>query len=202
MKRENSAVFTILYIRFFELFKEVMSDEFWNGSKWYRLSRVKEGFSIYTEMLDYWAIRLTLSRFKKMFPPGQAELANDLTKFIRNIFVHFPLYDSWNEIYITKALVNWSRSGQIDKFLRQYTGKAEFKLRIKEKRRKKTTHITLKFPSRYDYGTKIYLKDILSEKSGVKFCFILMQRTLISSDRVQDMLEDLREDMLEDVGGD
>lgn len=199
MEIQNPAVFALLFIRFGKLFKEIMSDSFWNKNEWYRLSRIKEGFSVYTEMLDYWTIRLTLNNFKRLFPPGQAELAGDFTRFVRNIFIHFPLYDSWNDIFITKALVNWSKSGQIDKFLKKNAGKGESKFRYWEENKKSMTYLNVKFPKKYDIGVKIYLKDILEEKSGVKFCFILMRKALISSDRVQDMLEDMREDMLEDL---
>jgi len=40
------------------------------------------------------------------------------------------------------------------------------------------TYLSINFPERYEDNTKIYLKDIVSEKDGIKFCFILMKKIL------------------------
>ena len=44
-------------------------------------------------------------------------IADDLFSFIRNLLLHFPIFDNWNEVYINKDMATWSRIGQIDKFL-------------------------------------------------------------------------------------
>jgi hypothetical protein len=40
------------------------------------------------------------------------------------------------------------------------------------------TYLSINFPAHYDRDTKIFLKDILSEKEGIKFSFILMKQIL------------------------
>ena len=40
------------------------------------------------------------------------------------------------------------------------------------------TYVGINFPQQYDEDTKMFLKDILSEKEGVKFSFILMKQVL------------------------
>ena len=40
------------------------------------------------------------------------------------------------------------------------------------------TYVSVNFPVNYDSGEKIFLKDILSEKGGVKFSLILMKKIL------------------------
>jgi len=39
------------------------------------------------------------------------------------------------------------------------------------------TYMSIKFPKNYS-GTKIYLKDIISEKEGIKFSLIMMKQIL------------------------
>ena len=40
------------------------------------------------------------------------------------------------------------------------------------------TYLSIKFPDKYETESKIYLKDIISEKEGVKFSFILMRQIM------------------------
>ena len=39
-------------------------------------------------------------------------------------------------------------------------------------------YLSINFPNNYSTGDKIFLKDILSEKEGVKFAVILMKKIL------------------------
>ena len=48
--------------------------------------------------------------------------------------------------------------------------------------------MTIKFPNKYD-DSKIYLKDIISEKDGVKFSFIMMRNIL--NTQVAHIIEDV-----------
>ncbi len=41
------------YNRFYDLFDEVMDDEFWEKENWYRFSKVSNIFSVYAEILAY-----------------------------------------------------------------------------------------------------------------------------------------------------
>ncbi len=40
------------------------------------------------------------------------------------------------------------------------------------------TYLRITFPTEYDEKTKIYLKDILTEREGIKFSFILMKQIM------------------------
>lgn len=40
------------------------------------------------------------------------------------------------------------------------------------------TYLSISFPCEYDKGDKIFLKDVLSEKEGVKFALILMKKII------------------------
>lgn len=60
------------------------------------LQRLREAFSIYKELLSYEPIK------------GHLEL-------------HFPIFKTWDEVYVNKNLATWSKKGQIDKFLHKCT---------------------------------------------------------------------------------
>ncbi|MFC1807926.1 hypothetical protein ACFL0T_06120 [Candidatus Omnitrophota bacterium] len=109
----------------------------------------------------------------------EAEIGSELFKFIRNIVMHFPFFNGWNEVWINKSIVNWNKDGQsVDKFIEKYKGKSVVKYRFWDEDKKKMTYLSINFPNDYTNDSKIFLKDILSEKEGVKFSFILMKRIL------------------------
>ncbi len=108
----------------------------------------------------------------------EAEIGGELFKFVRNVLTHFPLFETWDDVWINKTLVNWNRQGQsIDRFISKYKGKAEVKYRFWEENKKKMTYLSINFPITYE-NDKIYLKNIISEKNGVKFSFIMMRNIL------------------------
>lgn len=116
---------------------------------------------------------------KKNRPPMEAEIGSELFKCIRNIFAHFPFFESWDDVWVNKSLINWYKKGQtIDRFLERYAGENEVKYRIWEANKKQMTYLSITFPDEYNEKSKIYLKDILSEKEGVKFSLILMRRII------------------------
>lgn len=166
------------YNRFYDLFDEVMNDDFWEKESWYRFSKVSSGFAIYTELLSYKPFGHVLEEIKKHRPPMESEIGGPLLKFVRNVLTHFPLFETWNEVWVNKKLINWQKQGQsIDRFLKKYSGHQEIKYRFWEEDKKQMTYMSIKFPEVYEEN-KIYLNDIISEKDGVKFSFIMMRKIL------------------------
>lgn len=170
---------TLAYNRFYDIFTEVMDDSFWGKDSWYRFSKVKDGFAVYSELLNYEPLQWVLENMKISRPPVEAEIARDLFKFIRNVIIHFPFFDSWDDVWVNKSLVNWHKDSQfIDRFIRKYQGKETVKYRFWEADKKRMTYLSIHFPERYENDASIYLKDLLSEKEGVRFSFILMKQVL------------------------
>ena len=168
----------LAYNRFYDLADEIIEDSFWEQEDWYRFSKVINLFSVYAELLAYEPFKYVLEAIKKQRPPMESEIGGPLFKFIRNTFAHFPLFESWNEVWLTKGLVNWQKEGlTIDRFLQKYAGHNEIKYRFWEAEKKKMTYISINFPEQYD-DKKIYLSEILSEKDGVKFSLIMMRNIL------------------------
>ena len=169
----------LAYNRFYETFKEVMHDDFWEKPNTVRFSLLKDGFAIYIELLKYEPLSFVIEKLKTERPPMEAEIGSELFKFFRNVIAHFPFHTTWDDVFITKTLVNWEKKGQsIDKFLEKFKGKPVVKYRFWEPEKKLMTYLSINFPEHYSDDHKIYLKDILSEKEGIKFSFILMRQII------------------------
>lgn len=166
------------YNKFYDIYEEVFEGIYWDKEPYYRFSKIKSAFAIYGELMNYEPIKWVIEEMKTKRPPMEAEIGSRLFKCIRNIFAHFPFYDSWDEVWINKPIVNWFKNSQtIDKFFQKYSGKPEIKYRIWEEKIKKMTYLSITFPTKYN-DERIYLKDILSEKEGVKFSLILMRKII------------------------
>jgi len=177
----------LAYNRFYDIFEEVFNDDFWNKMPYYRFSKVKDVFSVYSELLNYEPLKYVLEEMKTKRPPMEAEIGKELFKFIRNVVSHFPFYDSWDDIWINETLVNWSKPDQtIDKFIKRNLGSGAIKYRFWEENKKKMTYLSINYPSKY-CDDKIYIKNIISELEGVKFSMILMNKIL--STQVEEIRE-------------
>lgn len=179
---------TLAYNRFYDLFEEVINDSFWDKSDWERFSKINQAYTIYTELLNYEPIKWVIEKMKVERPPMESEVASELFKFIRNIISHFSYFTRWDDVWISKSIVNWFKDGQsIDKFLRKYVGHADVKYRFWESDKKMMTYLIISFPGEYLDESKVYLKDIITEREGVKFSFVLMRQVLDS--QVEEMLQ-------------
>lgn len=122
---------TLAYNRFYDIFEKVFDDTFWKKDEWARFSKIKEAFSIYSELLNYEPIKLAIEQLKTSRPPMEAEIGSEL-----------------------------------------------FKFRFWESNKKRMTYLSINFPQEYDNESKIYLKDLITEKEGIKFSFILMRKII------------------------
>ena len=181
-EKEKEAL-SLFYNRFYDLYEEVVNDNFMNKDAKVRFYKLRESFSIYKELLSYEPIKEYINWMKKGGRPHfEGIIADDLFSFIRNLLLHFPIFDTWNEVYINKNLATWSKEGQKDRFLtksikEKIDGKGTVKYRIWEERKKKMTYFCINLPEEYNHNN-IYLKDILSEEVGIKFCMALMRAIL------------------------
>ncbi|MEI6711126.1 MAG: hypothetical protein WCK88_02590 [bacterium] len=51
-----------------------MDDTFWRKKKSYRFSKIKDGFAVYAELLNYEPIKWVIDYLKKTRPPMEAEI--------------------------------------------------------------------------------------------------------------------------------
>ena len=170
---------TLAYNRFYDIFDEISADSFWEKDQRYRLSSIKDIFGIYSELLGYEPLKWVIAHIKKIRPPMEAEIGSELFKFIRNTIAHFPFFDRWDDIWVNRQIINWNKAEQsIDKFLKKYEGRKQVKYRFWEAGKKRMTYLSINFPDNYSVREKIFLKDMLLEKEGVKFSIILMKKIL------------------------
>lgn len=177
--KAEKELLTLAYNRFYAVFEEIITEGFWERDEYYRFSTIKDVFSIYAELLNYTPIKWVIEYLKKNRPPMEAEIGSEVLAFIRNVIIHFPFFQSWAEVWINKDLVNWHKEGQsIDRFLAKYQGHEPIKYRFWEAEKKKMSYITVNLATGYTEGSKVFLRDILSEKDGVKFSLTFMKRIL------------------------
>lgn len=166
------------YNRFFDLYEEISTMTFWEKESSYRFQRISQVFAVYTEILNYKPFESILKWMSKYRPPMEAEISGDLFKMIRNILAHFPFFDKWNDVWISKELINWHKENQsIDRFFKKFCGKKKVKYRYKITGKEGFEYLSICLPVVYDDG-KIYLKDIVSEKQGIQFSLAMMLRVL------------------------
>ena len=183
LSEKEIEVLTLFYNRFYELYEEITSENFIEENAQIRFFKLREAFSIYKELLSYEPIKSYIDWMKHGGrPPLEGVIADGLFSFIRNLLLHFPVFKTWDEVYINKTLATWSKTGQIDRFLNKcqqikIDGTGTLHYRIWEVKKKKTTYFTINFPE--EYGEEnIFLKDIISEDVGMKFCMALMREVL------------------------
>ncbi len=169
------------YNFFYDIFDEVFDDSFWVKDPYYRFSRIRDAFLVYSELLEYEPIKWIINVVKKVRPSMEGELSKEFVLFVRNLLIHFPLFRCWDDVEFSKTLINWSKPGRsIDNFLSTYSGHHEIKYRTWNPKKREMTYASINFPSKYHENIVIKLKDIMSEKEGVKFCLSLMKSILNS----------------------
>lgn len=175
---DEQAFLDIGYNRFLDLYDEIMVDSFWRKRPASRLHTIKDIFSVYTELIQYAPLKFLLENNPR---PHYQTIGKDLMKFIRNVLFHFPFYTKWSDIVFTKSLILTfgTSNSSIDKFLSR-SQTEEIKYRFWEEKIKKMTYIVVNIPDSYQSGGTVYLKDIVSEKDGVKFCLIFMRDVLMT----------------------
>ena len=98
-------VLNLFYNRFYDLYDEVTDDSFLNKDPKLRFFKLREAFSVYKELLNYEPLKNYIVWMKKGGrPPLEGVIADGLFSFIRNLLLHFPVFDSWNEVDINKNL--------------------------------------------------------------------------------------------------
>lgn len=111
----------MFYERFYQLYDEILDEDFTEKEPEIRFYMLKEAFSLYKEISNYEPLKYYL---KWMNNGGRSIfdglIADDFFTFIRNLLMHYPGFQTWNEVYINKNLATWNKSGQIDKFFKKF----------------------------------------------------------------------------------
>lgn len=166
---------TLGYNNFYNLFDEIMDEDFWDLTPQIRFAKIKDVFTIYTELIKYEPLRLMISSDSK---PNAELLAKNFMKFIRNVLQHFPFFDEWDSVYIDKELVRAIEApGSIDNFLSK-THPYDTKFRIYDRTKKTMTYAAVNLNTGYTKGHAVFLSEMLNEEDGVKLICTIMRKYL------------------------
>lgn len=170
----------LAYDRFHALYEEITEDEFWDEDEVYRFSKVSNIFAVYTQLSSYMPIAVLLEADKLKSRSEETRAAGYIFRFLRNIFSNFPLFATWDEVWVSRTLVNWKKENSaIDNFLGEFSGHREVRYQHWDSNKKSTRGISIFFPKEYN-DDKIYLKEILTERDGVMFSVTMMWQILTS----------------------
>jgi len=102
--------------------------------------------------------------------------------FYRNVVSHFPFYNTWSEIWIskeyTKALqskhqLEQNNFGSIYKYLAACENMTSYTYRVKLHQKDEPYIFTLRYPKNIEEDTKIYFKDMVNEDELLMWLFDL-----------------------------
>lgn len=133
---------------------------------------IKQLASLVSELLDKDGIKeklIKLANTSKVNGDNN-EIKIETFDLIRNILIHFPIFESWDEIYISKKLLKWntSKNGQIINYFNKNCNKSfQYRIFLNENDKWIERHtIEVKIPELKDDNI-IYLKDILSLDNAI-----------------------------------
>ena len=133
---------------------------------------MKQLASLVSELLEVKEIRQRLIELanESTVNGEDNEIKIDTFDLIRNILIHFPIYDSWDEIYISKELLTWNtkRNGQIIKYFKNNCNRSfKYRIFLNENNKWVEKHtIKVTIPN-IETCNKIYLKTILSLNDAI-----------------------------------
>ena len=88
--RSEELFLSLGYNRFYELFDEIMADDFWEKEDWYRFSKVSNVFAVYSELLTYEPFKYVLEALKDAAPSymDSPELSTDFLHWYRCVLIY------------------------------------------------------------------------------------------------------------------
>lgn len=167
----------LAYNSFYDLYELYFSWAELNEKQKYDI--ILKIYSIFSECLKYEPIKHYLSFLEKNRPEWDI-ISLKFFEIIRHIIIHFPFFNSWNEVYFNRKIILWSwNHSKIDKFFIQNEWKEQFKWRIWDNYNKKMDYwYTINFPKNYSKNENIYLKDLIDENLWVEFSLIMIKKVL------------------------
>ena len=191
---QEAIFFDLAYNRFFDLYSEIDSSTFWKRDGLYRLHRLKDVFAVYAELSNHRAIKYILEQNEAGLRPSEQADCHRLLKAIRNLLSHFPLFESWDEIWFNKELITWEgEKGSINSLFSVVRPVPIVKYRFLDGSIQKLVYVSVSFPSNYAANEKIFLSEILTEREGSRFSIRLMLSVLIKNvENPNELLDELK----------
>ena len=136
-----------------------------------KLLLLKEIFSIFDEIHAIDDVRENFSD-KTIFDP-----IFDLIEFLRNLLLHFPLFDTWDQIFISPVIASEMmknrKGGKIAKYLKDNLGKEDIPFEVEYSGG--TAKSSINRSAIKANGELTYVKDIISQKDAVSIIFDIVE---------------------------
>lgn len=133
---------------------------------------IKQLASLVSELLDKDGIKEKLIELANTSTVNgeDNEIKIETFDLIRNILIHFPIFESWDDICISKKILKWNtdKNGQIIKYFEKNCNKSfKYRIFLNENDKWVERHtIIVSIPELNDDNT-IYLKDIVSLDNAI-----------------------------------
>lgn len=148
-----------------------LSDEqkFFKKSKIIRFYIYKDIFALYSEIITHEEMKEAIKNIEENEYFKINPLIYETFSFIRNLFIHFPIFSFWDDVHFNRELINWNSYGKsIDKYLtnnQRLIGWEIINLATGKVYRAVIDNMT---SGDYLSNETIYLKNIIDERSAIR----------------------------------
>lgn len=151
-----------------KIYDEIYDEEsFFKNSPEIRFYKYKEIFTLYFELITHEKMQKAIKEMKQNEYVKIEPYYYEFFSFIRNVIIHFPIYTTWDEVYIDEELLSWNKKKKsIHTFLVKYNNTYKF-LELHDKKKNTTRRIVINLHIDYDKGKGFYLKNVLPEKDAL-----------------------------------
>jgi len=184
MTEAEASFFKATLERFFALFGEVDAEDFWQREPHDRFRVIKDVFSVYAEIFNVPVVKEVDAEYEAGKKPPQQIACRKLLRVLRNLLLHFPQFDCWDDVAFNHSMVTWDAKGEngmIAKFFKNPPFEPVTKFRIWHPGLKKFSYFSVSIPTDYLTDRMISLNEIMPEKEGTLFSIHMMADVLIQA---------------------
>lgn len=166
-----------IIIKLKKTYKDLSDEEkFFKKSKTMRFYLYKDFLALFAEIITHKEMKTAILNEEENVYFKINPLIYKTFSFIRNLFIHFPIFSYWDEVCFNRELINWNSCGKsIDKYLCNNNRTIGWEI-INNTTGKTTRAVIDNMVSDYYYqrNETIFLKDIIDEKSAVRLFITLI----------------------------
>lgn len=158
---------------------------------------VKETCVLINELLSFADVKnkiidMAVSTTTDIHNKSDVNAKYDTFGMLRNLFIHFPIFNSWNEVYINKQLLTWNnpKNSSILNYFKKYHGKRLVYNIYTKYQEEDDWHIgctiDIAIPNDIPEEEKLYLNDFMSFDDVLRtFCIIDYYLDYLGFDLIQ-----------------
>ena len=160
-------------------FQDLLNENFLEIDSKTKLITLQNGFAIFDELVSEKRINFYFK--KQSVKREEFEPMENIFNALRNYFVHFPIFNSFEECFIQKDFIKWNKvqkHSAIDNFFTNFANQSGLVFCFEAKEGiSKSFETKFTPPIGYNEGKKVFLRDVLDDNS-LNFIFLLMKGIL------------------------